>query len=101
MWSKKIVDYFLLTKFLKSDNLVFETRCIRRKNLKGIKLGNKESKYPIIQGGMGVGVSMHRLAGFVSKEGGIGIISTADIGYKEPEFKNNSKSCRDARKSYL
>lgn len=57
--------------------------------MKGIKLGNKESKYPIIQGGMGVGVSMHRLAGFVSKEGGIGIISTADIGYKEPEFKNN------------
>ena len=51
--------------------------------MKGIKLGNKISKYPIIQGGMGVGISMHNLAGTVSKEGGIGIISTADIGYKE------------------
>ena len=55
--------------------------------MKGIKLGNKESKYPIIQGGMGVGVSLHKLAGTVSKEGGIGIISTADIGYKEEDFE--------------
>lgn len=57
--------------------------------MKGIKIGNKESKYPIIQGGMGVGVSLHRLAGNVSKEGGIGIISTADIGYQEPDFDTN------------
>lgn len=54
--------------------------------MQGIKLGNKKSKYPIIQGGMGVGVSMHNLAGNVSKEGGIGIISTADIGYQEEDF---------------
>ncbi len=57
--------------------------------MKGIKIGNKESKYPIIQGGMGVGVSMHNLAGNVSKEGGIGIISTADIGYLEDDFVKN------------
>ncbi len=57
--------------------------------MKGIKVGKKESKYPIIQGGMGVGVSMHRLAGNVSKEGGIGIISTADIGYQEEDFNQN------------
>ncbi len=57
--------------------------------MEGIKLGNKKSKYPIIQGGMGVGVSMHKLAGTVSKEGGIGVISTADIGYQEPDFSVN------------
>ena len=57
--------------------------------VKGIKLGNKECKYPIIQGGMGVGVSMHKLAGNVSKEGGIGIISTANIGYLEDDFRSN------------
>lgn len=57
--------------------------------MKGIKIGNKISKYPIVQGGMGVGVSMHNLAGNVSKEGGIGIISTADIGYKEDDFGIN------------
>ena len=59
--------------------------------MKGIKLGNKISKYPIIQGGMGVGISMHNLAGTVSKEGGIGIISTADIGYKEDDFNKNPR----------
>lgn len=57
--------------------------------MKGIKIGDKESKYPIIQGGMGVGVSLHRLAGNVSKEGEIGVIATADIGYQEPDFATN------------
>ena len=44
---------------------------------------------PVIQGGMGVGVSLSRLAGNVAKCGGIGIISTAQIGYQEPEFDAN------------
>ncbi len=57
--------------------------------LKGLKIGDKISKLPIIQGGMGVGVSMHKLAGAVAKAGGIGIISTADIGYQEPDFEKN------------
>lgn len=57
--------------------------------MEGIKIGNKKCKYPIIQGGMGVGVSLHKLAGAVSKEGGIGVISTADIGYQEPDFDSN------------
>lgn len=57
--------------------------------LKGLKIGDKVSKFPIIQGGMGVGVSLHRLAGNVAKEGGIGIISTADIGYQEVDFETN------------
>lgn len=57
--------------------------------LKGLKIGDKISKYPIIQGGMGVGVSLHKLAGNVAKEGGIGIISTADIGYQDEEFSKN------------
>ena len=55
-------------------------------NLQGLKIGDLISEYPIIQGGMGVGVSMHKLAGNVAKEGGIGIISTADIGYQDEEF---------------
>lgn len=59
--------------------------------MKGLIIGDKKSKYPIIQGGMGVGVSMHRLAGNVSKEGGIGVISTADIGYQEEDFNVNPK----------
>ncbi|MCM1227226.1 MAG: nitronate monooxygenase family protein [Clostridium sp.] len=55
-------------------------------SMEGIKIGKKKSRLPIIQGGMGVGVSLHQLAGTVAAEGGIGIISTADIGFKEPDF---------------
>ncbi|TAH72132.1 MAG: nitronate monooxygenase [Anaerolineaceae bacterium] len=55
-------------------------------NMKPLIIGNLQAKYPIIQGGMGVGVSRWRLAGTVAREGGIGIISTAQIGYDEPEF---------------
>lgn len=56
-------------------------------NMKPLIIGNLKAKYPIIQGGMGVGVSRWRLAGSVAREGGIGIISTAQIGYDEPEFQ--------------
>ena len=55
-----------------------------------LKIGEKVAKIPIIQGGMGIGVSAHNLAGNVAKEGGIGIISTANIGYKEYDFKENN-----------
>lgn len=52
-------------------------------------IGDLVAKIPIIQGGMGVGVSRSRLAGAVAKEGGIGIISTAQIGYDEPDFNKH------------
>ena len=54
--------------------------------MKPLAIGNLIAKFPIIQGGMGVGVSRWRLAGAVAKEGGIGIISTAQIGYDDPDF---------------
>ena len=44
------------------------------------------AQIPVIQGGMGVGVSLSSLAGSVAAEGGIGVISTAQIGYREPDF---------------
>lgn len=47
-------------------------------------------KFPIIQGGMGVGISLHNLAGHVAKAGGIGIISTAQIGYRATNFLTNT-----------
>ena len=46
-----------------------------------IKLRNKTLQVPIIQGGMGVGVSLGNLAGHVAKCGGMGVISTAHTGY--------------------
>ncbi len=43
-------------------------------------------KVPIIQGGMGVGVSLGNLAGHVALEGGMGVISSVNPGYRDPEF---------------
>lgn len=54
--------------------------------MKNLKIGDKLTKLPLIQGGMGVGVSLGRLAGSVALEGGVGIISTAQIGYREADF---------------
>ena len=53
------------------------------------KLGKKELTKPIIQGGMGVGVSLGHLAGAVAKEGGMGVISTVNAGYREPDFEQH------------
>ena len=46
-----------------------------------IKIGKHIIKYPIIQGGMGVGISWDKLAGTVSLNGGLGVISTVGTGY--------------------
>ena len=50
-----------------------------------MKIGKHEIKHPIIQGGMGLGISWDRLAGTVSKEGGLGVISAVGTGYYENE----------------
>lgn len=58
--------------------------------LKPLRIGNLIAKLPIIQGGMGVGVSLSRLAGAVAKEGGVGVISAAHPGYGEEDFETNT-----------
>ena len=65
----------------------------QKSSLKGLQIGERMAAVPIIQGGMGVGVSRSRLAGAVAKEGGIGIISTAQIGYDEEGFENDQAGC--------
>ena len=46
---------------------------------------------PLIQGGMGIGISMGSLAGAVAAEGGMGVISTANVGFREPDFWENPR----------
>lgn len=58
-------------------------------NFKPLVIGDLKIEKPVIQGGMGVGISLHRLAGAVAKAGGMGLISTAQIGFREPDFKTN------------
>ena len=57
--------------------------------VKALKFGGLTAKRPIVQGGMGVGVSLSSLAGNVAKCGGIGTISGVHPGYKEADFKEN------------
>ncbi|WP_457625397.1 NAD(P)H-dependent flavin oxidoreductase [Persephonella sp.] len=51
-----------------------------------LRIGRYEIKYPIIQGGMGVGISWENLAGNVSKEGGLGVVSSVGTGYRHPNY---------------
>lgn len=54
--------------------------------MKEFKIGDLTVKLPIIQGGMGVGISLSGLAAAVANEGGVGVIATAGIGMLEPDF---------------
>jgi nitronate monooxygenase len=56
-------------------------------SFKPLKIGKYVINKPIIQGGMGVGISWDKLAGNVSKEGGLGVISAVGTGiYENKKF---------------
>ena len=56
------------------------------KKSRALVIGELKAEVPVIQGGMGVGISLSGLAGAVAAQGGIGIISTAQIGYREADI---------------
>lgn len=58
-------------------------------NIKPLHIGELTAQVPIIQGGMGIGVSRARLASAVANAGGIGVISGVEIGFMEPDFEKN------------
>lgn len=58
-------------------------------NGKSLKIGDIIAKTPIVQGGMGIGISLSNLAAAVANEGGIGVISAAGVGMDEPDFATN------------
>jgi nitronate monooxygenase len=71
-----------------------------------LKIGDLIAKLPIIQGGMGVGISLSKLAAAVANEGGIGIISAVGLAIVHPNpeksFQENNvaglrQEIRDAR----
>ena len=55
--------------------------------MKSFFIGNIEIKTPVIQGGMGVGISLSGLASAVANEGGVGVISCAGLGLLYPKGK--------------
>ncbi len=64
-------------------------------SFKSLKIGKYIIEKPIVQGGMGVGISWDQLAGNVSKEGGLGVISSVGTGYyQEKKYANRLVSNR-------
>lgn len=61
--------------------------------LNKLKMGNLSISVPIIQGGMGVGISLSGLASAVANEGGVGVISAAGLGVL---YKHLSKNYLEA-----
>ena len=62
-------------------------------NMNNLKIGNLTARLPIIQGGMGVGISLSGLASAVANEGGVGVISCAGIGLI---YRNTAKDYMEA-----
>jgi len=54
-----------------------------------LMIGDLEARVPIIQGGMGVGISLSGLASSVANTGAIGVIAAAGIGVLEPDYVTN------------
>lgn len=59
--------------------------------IKSLNFGNLTARIPIIQGGMGVGISLSGLASAVANEGGVGVISSAGLGLLYNKLSNNYK----------
>jgi nitronate monooxygenase len=65
--------------------------------LKSFKIGDLKINVPVIQGGMGVGISLAGLASAVANMGGVGVISSVGIGLvDDPSFKNYKQGSIDA-----
>lgn len=88
------------TRFLQSlENIHGFLQAQRVKPIRGdeplklhpISLGKLSIPVPIVQGGMGIGVSLSGLAAAVSACGGVGTISAAQIGFNEPDFYTHPK----------
>ena len=61
--------------------------------MKALKIGNLCATMPVVQGGMGVGISLSGLASAVAAQGGIGVISSAGLGVI---YNDYSKDYREA-----
>ena len=55
--------------------------------LPSLNIGKHTASYPIVQGGMGIGVSGASLASAVANAGGIGVIATMGLGLNSPYYK--------------
>lgn len=64
-------------------------QCVSSTKIPRLRIGDLEAALPIVQGGMGIGISLSGLAAAVANEGGIGVISSAGIGMLEADYESN------------
>ncbi len=55
-----------------------------------LTIGRHSARFPVIQGGMGVRISAHRLAGHVAKAGGIGLVAAAGLALNSGLFNGKN-----------
>lgn len=75
------------------NNAYLCTLNIKMCKMNNLKIGNLIARIPVIQGGMGVGISLSGLASAVANEGGVGVISCAGIGLI---YRNSAKDYMEA-----
>lgn len=77
--------------FISFSNIINNIRISLRKSvkMKSLEIGNLSIAVPVIQGGMGVGISLSGLAAAVANEGGVGVISSAGLGLLYKDFSDN------------
>lgn len=61
-------------------------QCALKYPIPGLRIGDKTAALSIVQGGMGVGISLANLAAAVAREGGIGVIAANGIGMTEADY---------------
>ncbi|MHC4071356.1 MAG: NAD(P)H-dependent flavin oxidoreductase [Planctomycetota bacterium] len=65
------------------------------KKMPTLRIGALEAGIPIVQGAMGVGISLSELASAIANAGGIGVIATPGIGQFEPDWDTNAKAANE------
>ncbi len=67
---------------------------LERSGLSPLRLAGRDL-LPIVQGGMGIGVSAHRLAGTVASLDGVGTLSSVDLRRHHPDLMERTRGCAD------
>ena len=66
-------------------------------DIPSLTLGKRTAPVAIVQGGMGVGISLSSLSSAVASQGGVGIIAANGIGMMEPDYFKNGRAANIAR----
>ena len=69
----------------------FDLSKIQWSRMPKLRIGDSVAKLPIVQGGMGVGISLSGLASAVANEGAIGVIAANSIGMLDPDYYASHK----------